>query len=234
MALQGRWRSVGWTAGWAAAWSLVAWGVLGPEPFRAFVSHHVAHLSSGAAFAFEEAWPELRVPLLAGNVSPFAAVRKLAELGMGGITDDVARVVHGLYTVGCLAVAVLAARLRDPRARVLGGLSLVNLAAMTSPAAWGDYVPLGTLWLATLLLAGSRSLRPAWVITAAAVSFLLPGVVPIGSWPGPALSMILSIGTTLLLVFVNGAVALREAAVTVPLAARRTAAVPRRLATEAK
>ncbi|MBZ0269353.1 DUF2029 domain-containing protein, partial [bacterium] len=44
MVLQGRWRSVGWTAGWAAAWSFVAWGVLGPEPFHAFVAHHVANL----------------------------------------------------------------------------------------------------------------------------------------------------------------------------------------------
>ena len=44
----------------------------------------VAWLALGSSFAFEEAWPDLRTALLAGNVSPFAMVRKLGDLGVPG------------------------------------------------------------------------------------------------------------------------------------------------------
>jgi hypothetical protein len=213
--LQGRWRAAAWTGAWSLASSVVALGVLGPDPFKAFLGHHLAHVQSGAAFAFEEAWPEVRTALLAGNVSPFAMIRKLGELGLPGATDGMARVVHGLFALGCLRVAVVAARVRSSRSQVMASLALLNLAAMTSPATWGDYAPLGTVLLVGLLAAGEGRLPTAMVIVAGGFSFLLPGVVPIGHAPGPAASMWLSIAGTGLLVATNGWIVLREAGVRV-------------------
>jgi hypothetical protein len=225
LALQRRWRALAWTGAWALGWTAAAWAVLGPEPFRAFFGHHVANLQSGASFAFEEAWPELRVALLAGNLSPFAMIRKLGDLGVPGATDDLARLVHGAFAVACLGLSILAARARSPRARVIAALSLVNLAAMTSPAAWGDYVPLGTLWLVGML---AGRLNPAVVAIAGGFCFLLPGVVPIGNFPGPVASMTLSIAGTVLLVALNGWTVLREAGMRVLARSRPV----RELATE--
>ncbi|HMB69977.1 MAG TPA: glycosyltransferase family 87 protein, partial [bacterium] len=201
--LQRRWREAAWTGAWAVAWTAVAFAVLGPDPFTAFFRNHVGNLASGASFAFEEAWPELRAALLAGNVSPFAAVRKLAELGVPGMSDGFARMVHGLFTVGCLVAAVAAARAAGPRARAVTWLALLNLAAMTSPAAWGDYVPVGTLWLVTLLAAGEGRIAPWALAVVGGFAALLPGVVPIGSFPGPAASMAVSIAGTVLLIAAN-------------------------------
>lgn len=201
--LQRRWRAAAWTGAWAVAFTALAGAVVGPEPFVAFFRNHVGKLASGASFAFEDAWPELRTALLAGNVSPFAAVRKLAELGVPGASDHVARLVQALYTVACVGVAALAAPIRAPRRRALAWLALVNLAAMTSPAAWGDYVPLGTLWLTTLLVAeGSRRARIAAAV-AGGFCVLLPGVVPIAGFPGATASLALSIGATALLIGAN-------------------------------
>lgn len=210
--LQRRWREAAWTGAWAAAWTAAAFAVLGPDPFTAFFRSHVGNLASGASFAFEEAWPELRSALLAGNVSPFAAVRKLGELGVPGMTDGLARIVHGLFTMGCVAAAALAARASSPRRRAVTWLALLNLAAMTSPAAWGDYVPVGTLWLVTLLAAGEGRLSPWAVAVVGGFSALLPGVVPLGSFPGPAASMAVSVAGTVLLILANTRILSRAAA----------------------
>jgi len=218
--LQRRWREAAWTGAWALVWTVVAFATIGPDPFTAFFRNHVGNLASGASFAFEDAWPELRAALLAGNVSPFAAVRKLAELGVPGMTDTFARVVHGIFALGCVAAAALAARARDPRRRAVTWLALLNLASLTSPAAWGDYVPVGTLWLVTLLAAGTDRLSPAALAVVGGFCALLPGVVPLGDFPGPAASMIVSIAGTVLLIVANAGI-LRRASV--PAAARRSA-----------
>lgn len=245
MLLRRRWRAAAWTGAWALLLTGVAWGVLGADPFRAFATYHLSHLASGASFAFEEAWPEFRAALLAGNVSPFAMVRKLGDLGIAGMSDDLARVVHGLFCLGVVGVAALASRLRDSRHRVIGWFALLNLAAMMSPAAWGDYVPLGTLWMLTLVVAfrtardtrvsgdsghsgDSGDSRPIAgnvpLLTGTfAFCFFLPGVVPFGSLQPPVLAMSLSVVGTLLLLGVNGGIVVRGAEVAVR--ARRSPAL---------
>ncbi len=210
--LQRRWRPIAWTGAWAAGITVVSLGVLGPEVFVAFVSEHLPRLRDGSAFAFEEAWPELRAALLAGNVSPFAMVRKLSDLGLTALTDNVARVVQLVFTLGVVAMAVVAARVRGARARALVWFALLNLGAMTSPAAWGDYVPVGTLWMLTLVAAGTTRVRPAIWGTLAGLSFLLPGVVPLGNWPSPVVAMGLSIAATLAWIGFNGWVVVRAGA----------------------
>jgi hypothetical protein len=177
-------------------------------------------LRSGSAFAFEEAWPDFRSWLLAGNVSLFSFVRKLGDLGLAGMTDDLARMVHGAFSVVVLAVAVLVSRVRSRERRAVAWLALLNLAAMTSPAAWGDYVPLGTLWMLTFLVGGAAT-RAETVAAAAAVSFcvLLPGIVPIGNFPSPTAAMAMSVFGTLVLLATNAWVVWRGLA-PAPVASR--------------
>lgn len=219
--LQRRWRAVAWTGVWSVAFTLVTWGVLGSDVFVAFFSHHLPRLRDGSAFAFETAWPELLTPILAGNVSPFALVRKLGELGVPGMSTDLALAFHTGYGFLLLGAAVLAARVHDARRRALVWLALINLSAMTSPAAWGDYVPLGTLWLLTLMIGGTSGRRALWITLAGFVCFLLPGVVPLGSFPSDVASMWLSVATTVLLLGLNGWVTLRGAWDTVRLPSLR-------------
>jgi hypothetical protein len=213
--LQRRWRAAAWTGAWAAGLTVLAWGVLGPEPFEAFFRYHLPRVQNGAAFAFEEAWPELRAALRAGNISPFALARKLGDLGVPRATDHLARVVQTVFSVAVLGIAVVAARIRDARPRALSWLALLTLAAMTSPASWGDYVPVGTLWMVTLTAAGRTRLRPAVWGGVAVLSFLLPGVVPIGSFPPPPASMILSILGSLVWIGINAWIVIREVGVPV-------------------
>jgi alpha-1,2-mannosyltransferase len=203
-----RWKDVIAVGMWGAAFTAVAWAVLGNEPFAAFFQYQLPRVRSGVAFAFEEAWPDFRGLLLAGNISVHSVVRKLGDLGLPGMSELVARTAHGVYSLAVIGFAVWGARARTREGRALVWLAVLNLAAMASPAAWGDYVPIGTLWLLTLL--ASRRLRElvtmpllvvTWVIT-----FLLPGVVPIGNFPPLVPSFILSILCTIVLICCNGRV----------------------------
>jgi hypothetical protein len=200
-----RWKDFLSTAAWAVALTGLAWVVIGWDPFAAFFEYHLPRVRSGVAFAFEQVWPELTTYLLAGNVSPHSLVRKLADLGAPGMTETAAKTVHGLFSLGVAAAAVFSARIRSRRHRALAWLALINLASMTSPAAWGDYVPAGTLWLLTFLTgdaARGRRVAPLLAVTWV-LSFLLPGVVPIGSFPSATPSLVLSILLTLVLIVFN-------------------------------
>ncbi len=199
-----RWRAVFWTGVWGAALTLLAFVVLGKEPFEAFFTYNLPRLKTGAAFAFEEAWPEFKQVLLAGNVSIFSFVRKLGELGVGGMSDDLARVIHGVFTLGVVGVSLGSGRVRDSRNRALCWLALLNLASITSPGAWGDYVSFGSLWLVLFLLVGG-SLKSRIILIIAGIFFaLVPGAVPYGESMPVVLAMGLSMLITLLLVGVNG------------------------------
>lgn len=211
--LQRRWKAAAWTGAWMVALTGLALAVLGPDPFVAFVEYHLPRVRSGAAFAFDEVWPQMASLLYAGNVSPFSLVQKLEVLGVPGMSKALAGAVQTTFSVLLVGVAVLAARVRPREDRALVWLALLNLAAMTSPAAWGDYVPVGTLWLLTALAVRSASTTATAVMAAAWVtSFLLPGVVPIGDFPSEVPSLILSVAITVLLIGFNGWLALRPSA----------------------
>lgn len=198
-----RWRAVAWTGGWMVALTGLAWIVLGPEPFNAFFTYHLPRVQSGAAFAFDEVWPEFKGWLLAGNVSLFALVRKLGELGVPGITTDLARLVQSIFCVSLIGVATVAGRARSGKQRALVGLALVNLAAMTSPAAWGDYIVVGTLWMLTFVLADATPSARFGLGALAGFCALLPGIVPIVNFPTPHLAMAMSVVGTLLILATN-------------------------------
>ncbi len=205
--LQRRWRALFWTGGFMTGITLVSLLILGPEPFIAFFRFHLPRVQSGEAFAFVEAWPDLKVELLAGNVSVYALIQKLGELGLPGMTESTAKFFHGMFSLFTLGIAVLAARINAPQHRALAWLAVLNLAAMTSLAAWGDYVPLGSLWALTLLVGRGFSVgRPLKIFLAACwvFCFLLPGVMPlVKPLPAPITLMLSVLGTALLIGF-NG------------------------------
>ncbi|MCP4570993.1 MAG: DUF2029 domain-containing protein [bacterium] len=198
------WRALFWTGVWGIGLTLLALAVLGTAPFEAFFVYNLPRLQSGAAFAFEEAWPDFRVVLLAGNLSLFAFVRKLGELGLVGMTDDLARVVHGLFTLAVVGASILSGRVQDTRGRALCWLALLNLASLTSPAAWGDYVSFGSLWLLLFLLGSGQRLRLTLLLGAGVFFALVPGAVPYGESMPVGLTLVLSMLITTLLVAVNG------------------------------
>lgn len=81
LAIQRRWAALAWTTAWSALISLLAYVVLGPTPFEAFFAEHLPRLTSGEAFAFHAAWPEMSAELAAANQSPLGLVQKLASSG---------------------------------------------------------------------------------------------------------------------------------------------------------
>lgn len=199
-----RWRALFWTGVWGVALTLLAFFVLGREPFEAFFTYNLPRLKTGAAFAFEEVWPEYRQVFLAGNVSLFSFVRKLGEFGVRGMSDDVARLIHGVFTLGVVGISFWSGRLKDSRSRALCWLALLNLASITSPGSWGDYVSFGSLWLVLFLWIGSTPKSRIFLLIAGVFFAFVPGAVPYGDSMPVTLAMGLSMLITLLLVGVNG------------------------------
>jgi alpha-1,2-mannosyltransferase len=185
-----RWKELAWTAGWGLAATALALAVLGPAPFTAFFDHHLPRLADGAAFAFDEAWPELADLVVADNQGVFGVVTKLGWLGVPGLDKGAAAMVSRVFTAGLLLAALLLGRRRGvggraPRlVRGTFWLALLGLGSLASPGAWGDYVPVTAVWLLTLLAAraaGSRPLAAALGTTALFQAFLL-GTMPLGDW----------------------------------------------------
>ncbi len=208
-----QWRAIVWTGVWGVGLTLIALAVLGTEPFEAFFTYNLPRLKSGAAFAFEEAWPEFRTVLLAGNLSVFSFVRKLGELGLGGITDDLARAVHGAFTLSVVGASLLSRRVNSARTRAVFWLALLNLASLTSPGAWGDYISFGSFWVVLCLVLERPWFKSAVLVGAGILFALVPGAVPYGEGMSSGLAMSLSLVLTALLIGVNGRVlfmALRE------------------------
>jgi hypothetical protein len=195
LALQRKWRALAWTAGSGAALTLLALVVLGPAPFTAFADYHLPRLLGGEAFAFADAWPEVRDALVAGNVSPWALVAKLEILGVPGVGPALAKPANWIYSLLVLVVAVIAARrVQDRSGLAQVWLALLTLASLRSPGAWGDYVPVASLWLLTFLASdvAGRPRRAIALGTAAALLFFLPGVLPTPVLPPVAVTMTLS------------------------------------------
>jgi hypothetical protein len=210
--IQRRWRAVGWTAAFVGGYTLLAWLVLGSGPFAAFLNYEMPRLQSGEAFAFARWLPEYATEIIARNQTPFALIAKLNELGVPGMTDELARSVNWVYSFFVLGLAIWAARTaagRTHQAQVW--LALLNLAALRSPGAFVYHV-VGSLWLLTLLAAempGRRRLSVAlgicWVFL-----FFLPGVLPLPVFPPPPAMMFLSGIGVVLMVALNTWVILRR------------------------
>lgn len=197
-----RWKAVGWALGFAAGISLLALGVFGPDPFSAFVSYQLPRLANGEAFAFVTAWPEWRDWLLADNLSPLGLAQKLGMLGVPGMSPELGRILLRVYALLVLGITVLGAgRGTDRWQRACLWLAILNLAALASPVAWADYVPVGSVWLLTLLPASLYHHRGWAVLLASTWVFaaLLPGVVPMpGFLPFTLMMLLPSLGSVLL------------------------------------
>ena len=74
---QKKFREVVWVVGFAVVLSIIAFLVVGPNPFQAFIGYELPKLSSGEAFS----GPFSRAFAVAANMAPFGIPLKLGRLG---------------------------------------------------------------------------------------------------------------------------------------------------------
>ena len=181
-----KWRVLGWTAGTSAALTGLTLLVFGSAPFTAFFGEHIGRLSSGSAFAFGEAWPEVSDLVTAGNQGVHGVLHKLAAMGLVDVDGSLVRAASRGFALLLLALAWIVGR-AEPGAsrheRATAWLGLLGLGSLASAGAWADYVPLTAVWVLAYL-APIAAHRP-WLRVTAAVSALfqvfLIGTMPIGS-----------------------------------------------------
>lgn len=200
-----KFRELAWTAGWGAALTVVTLVAFGPAPFTAFFEYHVPRLGDGTAFAFDEAWPEVADLILIDNQGVFGVARKL------GVDKPAAAWAGRIFFLGVLGLAAFAGRrfaAASRWARASVWLSLLGLASLASPGAWGDYVAVVAVWLLALLAARAvedRRWRVPLAITAA-FQVTLIGTFPMGDWAPLAVMLPLSTVGVLLMLALYGAV----------------------------
>jgi alpha-1,2-mannosyltransferase len=213
-----RFRALGWTLGWGLASTAVTLALLGPAPFVDFLGYHVPRLASGAAFAFDEAWPELAGLVTADNQGVFGLARKL------GADKPLAAQVGRFYALAVLAAAAWTGlRLRGASrwARAASWVALLGLGSLASAGAWGDYVPSVAIWLLALVAARAvedRRWRVPLAVVASLQYFLL-GTFPVGEWSPPAVMIPLSAAGVLAMLALYAAFAAAPGALAQPAAA---------------
>lgn len=189
--VRGRLRELAWTAGWGLALTGLTLAVFGPAPLVAFLGDHLQRMSSGAAFAFDEAYPAVAALLEADNQGVFGLVLKL-----GAGKPAAAAASHAFGVLVLVLAGVAAHRLRGASRWAQGALwlSLLGLASLASPGAWADYVPSVAVWL--LAVVAQRAVdEPRWRVPLATVALFevfLVGTFPIGEWAPMALMLPLS------------------------------------------
>lgn len=206
LAARRQWRPLVWTAGWGIAVTALAVGVLGIAPFAAFFTHQLPQLASGAAFAFDEIWPDMADLVIADNQGVFGLAVKL------GLPKTVAATIARGFGLLVLVLAFAVGLRLDGASRwtkAVVVLGLLGLGSLTSNGAWGDYVPTTAIWLLALV-AGAGKVRARWAIPIAAIAvfqYFLIGTMPIGEWFNPGILIPASvIGVLGLLVLFGGAI----------------------------
>jgi hypothetical protein len=192
-----KWREAAWTAGFAVVFCLLAWVLLGPAPFRAFIEYELPRLASGEAFArpFSRAFP------VAANMSAFGIALKLQWLGVPGMSLGVGRGFSSIYALAVLALVIRVGRrpLRTPGEEVAVWLAMLSLGTLASPFAPATYVLLSLVWLLCVdrsVVARTASLVAAWVALSAPLLIPREGpspspylVVLLGHLPAQALAL---------------------------------------------
>jgi hypothetical protein len=203
LAFNRKWRSLGWTVAFITLGTLLAFLVLGDKPFGAFFTYHLPRLMNGEAFAFAREWPELRNFFIADNLSPGGIAAKLQVLGIPWMTETAGSIILRVYSVLRIIVVFFAARKKGSRLQQAWlWLALLNLGALQSPGAWGDYVTLGTVWLLSLLSWQMYNgvIRIVFLAACWVFSFSVLGVQPMPELlPVPMMMVLTSIGVILLL-----------------------------------
>ena len=166
-----RWRALGWTVGYAAAFTAVAMLWLGVEPFR---------FSRTTSCRGRSRVRRSRVPRFRRD-SVFLVSRNFSIQGLGarlrllGFAGGNAGAFRGLATTVLATVCWLAWHTRrtdaSRSARMATWLSVLNLAVLCSPVAPSAYVTVPALWLAALL-SGAET-RPRWWPAAMVAGWML-------------------------------------------------------------
>ncbi len=215
-----RWKAVAWTAGFGAAFTALALAVLGTDPFVAFFNYHLPRLYSFAAFSFLDTWPEVRFELLTANLSPYGQIMKLGEMGLPGMVSTMASGVNTLCTIALIGLSIRAAKRLDTNVRrAQVWLSILGLASLMSPAAWGDYVTIPAIWLLTTFAMEMRSnWRLAVLFGICGIFFyFLIGLVPVGGFPAQGITFAFSTLSFVLLVgLMAGSILRKSTAYPVP------------------
>ncbi len=186
LAGQKQWKALVWVGVASLVYVGVALLVVGPEPFVAFLSYEMPRLSSGAAFWYDDLYPEFASFLVADLQSPYGVVLKLDAIGFPGMTRALGAMACKVFGIALLLLTFRVSRI-DQASRTdkaLLWLSLLGLGSLVNTGAWGDYIAIPALWMLTLLIphaAKRRALIIPLILTAVFQFFTL-GSVPIGSW----------------------------------------------------
>jgi hypothetical protein len=161
-----RWRELGLTLVFVAAYTALSVGIFGIRPMVSFLSFQLPRLANGEAF------PMLRIPwAVAANQSISGIVLKLGLLGVSGMSFALASVVRGAFTVAVFAIAARVGRVEQSRLqRGSVWLALLGLAALAGPFVPPEYGLIPALWLLTLLV----GFRPRfWPAAAAGMAWII-------------------------------------------------------------
>ncbi|HZW40310.1 MAG TPA: glycosyltransferase family 87 protein [Ignavibacteriaceae bacterium] len=135
---QKKFKEFAWISGFAIILSLLAFVVVGPLPFKAFIEYELPKLSSGEAFST----PLSRVFAVARNMAPFGIPLKLNLLGIEGMSLETGRIFSLIFLLIVLALAIWSGR-QKPRTNteaISVWISLLSLGSLVSPFAPANYV----------------------------------------------------------------------------------------------
>jgi hypothetical protein len=143
---QRRWRDLGATLVWIAAFGVLGFALLGPAPYGAFFSYHLPRLIDGSAFDPDDAMLtaiKTGVPQIPGRLRLLGVTFLPAQLGPW---------LGRALGLGILALVWRARRRTTSRSyAVLLWLALLNLVVLQGPVAFMDYTPALSLWLLTFV-----------------------------------------------------------------------------------
>jgi alpha-1,2-mannosyltransferase len=156
--IQRKFREAMWIAGFGVVLTLIAFIIVGPNPFQAFINFELPRLSSGEAFSV----PFSRAFAVARNMAPFGIPLKLGLIGLPGMTLGIGRIVSSIHLLMVLILAIWAGR-QKPRSNtemISVWISLISLGSLVSPFAPANYV----LVPVVLLVCLNREFFPLWSV----------------------------------------------------------------------
>jgi hypothetical protein len=188
LASRRRWRELGVTLIWMAAFGVLGLALLGPAPFQAFFSYQLPRLLDGSAFPTPDDDDMLTAILVGVQAIP----ARLRMLGMPFLPDELGPWLGRALGLAILALIWRAGRRTTSRGHsVMLWLALLNLVVLQSGAAFNDYATATSLWLlafVSLDMARNRVIAIGlWICWLHLASLL--GTFPIpddpsGAWPG--------------------------------------------------
>jgi len=143
-----KFREVFWVAGFAVVLSVLAFIIVGANPFQAFIEYELPKLSSGEAFSR----PFTNAFAVARNMAPFGVPLKLGWLGVPGMTLEVGRIVSSIHLLMVIILAFWSGR-QKPRTNtemISVWISLIALGSLVSPFAPANYVLVSVILIVCL------------------------------------------------------------------------------------